>query len=82
MGSQSSNTSGMGKHWRPSLTIKGQEISSSDGLLLTHDSVAKQAHPALLGVSELGVKKSVMLAHTEQAIGNFHGMYEDPNTSS
>ena len=73
--SQSSNISGTGKHRRPSLTTKGPEISSSDGLLLTHDQAAKRAHPPLLGVSELGVKKSVMLAHTEQAVGNFHGIY-------
>lgn len=78
--SQSSSIPSTGKQ-RPSLTIKGQETSSSGGLLLSHDPAAKQAHPALLSVSEFDVKKSVMLVHAEQAAGNFQEIYEDPNTS-
>lgn len=40
----------------------------------------RKASLPLLDVSELGVKKLVMLAHTEHAVWNFHGSYEDPDT--
>lgn len=41
---------GSGKHWRQYITVNGPEISSSDGLLLTHDPADQRAtHPCLLG---------------------------------
>lgn len=46
---------------------------------LAADPAAMQVHPPLPDVSELDMKKSVMLAHAEQAVGNFHGIYDDLN---
>lgn len=47
---------------------------------LTAHPWPSQANLPLLDVSELGVKKLVMLALTEHTVGNFHGGYEDPDT--